>query len=102
MLHHLALSPLPLVDGRFPSENRGNCLAPKLPREKNYLITWLQTKDSKNGFVEGPKLNIFKEGKNKQTGKGKLKMTKVNQNPHTNKINIGYKFNIQKPAQITS
>ena len=27
MLHHLALSPLPRVDGKFPSEN---CLAPKL------------------------------------------------------------------------
>ena len=29
-------------------------------------------------------------------------MTKVKQNPHTNKINVDYKLKIRKPAQITS
>ena len=30
MLHHLALSPLPLVDGKFPSQIAANDLTPKL------------------------------------------------------------------------
>ena len=30
MLHHLALSPLPLVDGKFPSQIAANGLTPKL------------------------------------------------------------------------
>ena len=30
MLHHLALSPLPLVDGKFPSENRRKLSRPKI------------------------------------------------------------------------
>ena len=42
-------------------------------REKNDLITWLQTKDSKKGFegTKAEKLTFFKvrKGKNKQTAK---------------------------------
>ena len=56
-----------------------NCLARK---KINHLIA---NKDSKKGFVEGGEgrmINVFLRSENKQTGKGKLKMTKVNQNPH--------------------
>ena len=63
-------------------------------------------KENKKGFVEGTKaekLTILRSGRiKKQTGKGKLKMTKANQNSHANKRNIDYKFKIRKPAQITS
>ena len=88
MLHHLALVPLPLIDGKQisfrklpeivspknksfggglgsrdtslsrkssekgPQNGSGSA---KLSREKSYLMTWLQTKDSTKGFVDGDK-----------------------------------------------
>ena len=79
-----------------------NCLTKQL---SNCLIA---NERQPNKFVErdkGRKINLLKGQKgekNKQTGKGKLKMTKVNQNPHTSTIDIDYKFKIWKPAQITS
>ena len=138
MLNHLALSPLPLVDGKFPSENRwklsrpkiscfwgiwakeilvypGNCpkKVPKIAQilqsclaRKMRKKTWLQTKYSKKGCVEGTqaeKLTFLGSGSGKTNKQAKesSKMTNVNQNPHTNKTNIDYKFKTRKPAQIT-
>ena len=105
MLHHVALLPLPLVDGKCPSENHrklfpkliifggGGSKCPKngsdsaqLSREKTLEILSCKQKTAKKRFVEGGKevkyLNHLRSGRgnNKKTGKGKLKMTKVNQN----------------------
>ena len=54
LLHHLALSPLPLVDGKFPSQNRRKWSRSKI----NWFLGGLGQRDtsfSRKSSEKGPK-----------------------------------------------